>query len=344
MRIGIDLMGGDHPPKLLYPALLQIAKHFSSSQSLLVIGTKDVADQLDSFFHSSLDQNIQDRIAIEICKETVDMTDDPLSAVRLKKNSSMAIGMRLLKTKAIDAFITCGNTGALIASAAIILPMFPNLSHPALLISLPTETGMVAVLDAGGNIFNHAEDLVQFAFLGASYQRILRGIEMPKVGLLNIGVESRKGTVEVRKAYGMLERYCQEVTLKGDPLPFHFSGNIEGRDLFKGTVDVLVTDGFTGNVLLKTAEGVAAFIFESLQANIKGEFAGDCAQAFVELKKQFNYTEYPGAILCGVEGLVVKLHGNATAESLYKSILNTVECLEKQLINRLRTCLKSSIG
>lgn len=331
MRIGIDLMGGDNPPELLFPAILQTVKEFASHHTLLILATKSVIAPLSSLL-STLFSTPPPSISFQECEDVIMMTDDPLSALRRKKNSSLVVGIHLLKIKSIDALVSCGNTGALIASAALTLSLLPGISHPALLVALPKKNGTVAVLDAGGNLLNTAEDLVHFAFLGAAYQRAVQGIETPTVGLLNVGVESRKGTIEVRQAYEKLKMYCEE-----DAVPsLHFAGNIEGRDLFKGTVDVLVTDGFSGNVLLKTAEGVAAFIFESLQDRIQIGSMPDFEKSFADLKKQFNYAEYPGAIVCGIDGVVVKVHGNANAESLLIGIREAIDCVEKEVIVRIK--------
>ncbi|HEV8052020.1 MAG TPA: phosphate acyltransferase PlsX [Parachlamydiaceae bacterium] len=335
MHIGIDLMGGDNPPALLFPAILQAAKQLPSHQTLLVIATKSVVDQLSPIIISSLPTDACARISFQECEEVITMEDDPLTAVRKKKNSSLVVGMGLLKTKRIDALVSCGNTGALIASAALILPLLRDVSHPALLVTLPTAKGPVAVLDVGGNVINKSEQLVRFAFLGAAYQRAILGIKSPKVGLLNVGIESRKGTLEVRKAYEILAGYCKTAASEYIIPDFVFSGNIEARDLFKGTVDVLVTDGFTGNILLKTAEGVASFIFESLKDKIIGKSTPEVEKSFNDLKKQFNYAEYPGAIVCGVDGLVVKVHGNASAESLLVSIFSAMDCIQKKIISHI---------
>jgi glycerol-3-phosphate acyltransferase PlsX len=321
LRIGIDLMGGDNPPELLMPAIIRAVEQLPHDHLFLVIATGPVIQQLTALLASSLSKQARSRVSFHECADVITMTDDPLTAVRHKKNSSLVQGIHLLKKKNIDAFVSCGNTGALIASAAISLSRLDGISQPALLATLPTERGPVAVLDAGGNLLNKAQHLVKLAFLGAAYQRALQGVETPTLGLLNVGVESRKGTNEVRQAYEILKSYCEDTAARGKEPAFRFSGNIEGRDVFKGVVDVLVTDGFTGNVLLKTAEGVAAFIFDSLQEKKMDGATPDFQSAFNDLKKQFNYAEYPGAIVCGVEGVVIKVHGNATAESLLASIL-----------------------
>lgn len=311
-------MGGDNPPELLFPAIIQAASQLSSDQSLIVIATPSVIKQLREL---NTPAEVRRRFSYKECEDVITMEDDPLTAVRRKKKSSLAIGMGLLKDKSIDALVSCGNTGALIASAAIVLPLFQGISHPALLATLPTEKGPVAVLDVGGNVVSKSEQLVRFALLGAAYQRAVLGIKSPKVGLLNVGVESGKGTHEVRQAYESLK--------VEHAFGFQFFGNVEARDLFKGTVDVLVTDGFTGNILLKTAEGVASFILDSLKEKIKAE-AG-----FNDLKSRFNYAEYPGAVVCGVDGLVIKVHGDATAASLLSSIFNAIDCVKKNVISSL---------
>lgn len=325
-------MGSDSPPSQLFQAVLQAASNLDRTFQLVVIATKTYTDQ---FAVQILKQGPhQASIVFQTVAETIAMTEDPLRAVRRKKEASLTVGMRLLKKKQLSAFVSCGNTGALIASAALSLPMLPGVSRPALLASLPTERGNVAVLDVGGSVACKARYLVQFAYLGAAYQRAVQGIEVPKVGLLNIGSESKKGTEEVRQAYELLKGHCLDLAAQGMAPRMHFVGNIEGRDIFKGSVDVLVTDGFTGNVLLKTVEGTASFIFNSL-VNILKESA-----ALNELEKQFNYAEYPGAIICGVEGVLIKTHGNASTKALYSSIIGAANCITKNLIAQLKTQLQ----
>jgi phosphate acyltransferase len=328
-RIGIDLMGGDHPPDLLFPAIIEAARQFCFGGSLVILATKPVIAQLSSLLASLLSEEICSCVSFLDCEEVIVMTDHPLEAVRHKKKSSLIKGMHLLKEKEIDALVSCGNTGALIASAAIALSLLPGISHPALLAHLPTKKGQIAVLDVGGNTLCKAEQLVHFAFLGAAYQRILQVMDKPKVALLNVGVESYKGTSEVSRAYDMLKGQDGNSGM-------HFVGNVEGRDLFTGDVDVLVTDGFTGNVLLKTAEGAASFIFDSLHDKMKQDSTGLFERDFKDLKKRFNYAEYPGAFVCGIDAVVVKVHGNAVAESLLASIHSAINCLEEHVLAHVK--------
>jgi glycerol-3-phosphate acyltransferase PlsX len=342
LRIGIDLMGGDSPPHLFFGAVVQAAERLASSHAfLLVIATQAVIDRLSVAVNEIPSPILRKAIAFHAVSDAIAMADDPLGAIRRKRNSSIVVGMRLLKKRQIDAFVSCGNTGALIAGATLSLTMLPGIARPGLLATLPTEKGPVAVLDVGGNISCKARNLVQFAFLGAAYQRAVQGIEVPSVGLLNVGVESKKGTAEVCQAYELLKTHCQDLAAQGFAPRLHFAGNVEGRDLFKGVVDVLVTDGFSGNVLLKTAEGVAGFIFSSLAESVQDRATESLQQSFNDLKKLFNYDEYPGAIICGVDGIVIKIHGNASPKALLSSIIAAADCVQKKVLTLIKEQLQT---
>jgi len=333
-------MEGDSSPHLLFPAVLQAASMLDLSHQFLVIVTKDVAEKLSERLNAPENVKVRPSIAFHVVADTIAMEDDPLGAVRRKKGSSIVVGMRLLKKRRIDAFVSCGNTGALIASAALSLPKLPGIKRPALLAALPAERGSVAVIDVGGNVYCKARHLIQFAYLGAAYQRAVNDIPVPTIGLLNVGIESKKGTQELREVYEFLEAHCQP-KLGETAFGMKFVGNMEGRDVFKGEVDVLVTDGFTGNVLLKTAEGAASFIFSSLIETLKDNLSVDLKQVLSELQKQFNYAEYPGAIVCGVEGIVIKAHGSASAGALLNSILGAVNYVQRGIISLIKTHLES---
>jgi len=336
LRIGIDLMGSDTLPHLLFEAVLLAAKHFGPPHSLVVFVTPLVVDQLKSLMESELEHKFHNTISFHLVTESIDMNDEPLGAVRRKKKSSIMEGMRLLKKKQIDAFVSSGNTGALVAGATLSLSRLPGVARPALLALLPTEKNLVCVLDVGGNTTCKAHHLVQFAYLGAAFQKAMGITHIPSVGLLNVGSESKKGTQEIRQAYDLLKAHCQELTISGMAPYMNFVGNIEGRDVFKGAVNVLVTDGFTGNVLLKSTEGTASFIFNSLAHACHKTHPEIFQEIIKELKKKFNYAEYPGAMICGVDGIVVKVHGDATAKAFYKGILGAADYVEKQVIANIK--------
>lgn len=329
-------MGSDNSPHFLFNAVLQAAERLGVSCTLVVMATKPVIDQLSPLAAQCRQSENHASIIFKVVVDSISMTDEPLGAVRHKKGSSLMVGMRMLKKHSIDAFVSCGNTGALVAGAAISLPRLGGVSRPALLAMLPTEKGSVAVLDVGGNISYKAHHLVQFAYLGSAYQRAIHGIEIPRVGLLNVGLESKKGTKDVRQAYDLLRSHCQELITGGMTPQMDFIGNVEGGGVFKGEVDVLITDGFTGNVLIKTAEGVASLIFNSLIKICQHDTTIKLEQVLSQLQLQFNHADYPGAIICGIDGIVIKVHGSASTKAFLSSILAAADCIQKQVITLIK--------
>lgn len=269
-RIGVDLMGSENAPTQLLRELKALL--LPEDTELVLIGRPDLKHEAAPL------------LFIEANHEIV-LEDHPLLALRQKRNSSISVALRLLKEGKIDALIAGGNTGALVSSAKIILGTSPGIARPALLALMPTKQNLMAVLDVGANIQVNANHLVQFAKLGSDYQKT-QGIQEPKIGLLNIGSEPLKGTSELRLAYNELKK-----------LP-NFIGNIEAKEAFDGHIDVLVTDGFTGNIFLKTAEGVANL-----------------------LKSARAEDERTGAILAGINGTVIKCHSYATPAAFCKAVM-----------------------
>lgn len=214
------------------------------------------------------------------------------------------------------------------------LPMLPGIERPALLATLPTKKGRIAVIDVGGNIYCKAHHLVQFAQMAGAYKLCIEAIACPVVGLLNIGVESKKGTHELRKAYQLLKK--QSIASKGQP-SMQFIGNIEGREIFDGALDILVTDGFTGNVLLKTTEGAASFILNYLLSSTKGLLREEMTGVFDNLQHKFGYEEYPGAIVCGIEGILIKCHGNASTNAIVNSVNEAIHLVKKKFIAQMKS-------
>jgi glycerol-3-phosphate acyltransferase PlsX len=302
-KIGIDLMGNDNSPEVLLDALRDLS--LPAGAELVVIGTPQFVDVAKPFRYI-------------VAPEVIGMDEHPLLALRTKRNASISVGLRLLKEGRIDAFVSAGNTGALVSSAKMILSTLKGILRPCLLTLMPTKKNPVAVLDVGANVQVKATHLVQFALIGAAYQRA-RGVEKPSVGLLNIGSEALKGTSELRLAYHELKTMTRP--------PFRFAGNIEGKAVFEGDVDVLVTDGFTGNVFLKTAEGIASLILDRIETHIPQN----------ELKKfqSLHYSEYPGALLAGVRGIVIKCHGYSTPKGFTNAILGAIELVKERFVQKL---------
>ncbi len=302
LNIGIDIMGNDHVPQDLLSALHALA--LPSNVHLTIIGTPPLASLATPF-------------SFVAAPEVIGMDEHPLLALRKKKQASMCVALRSLKEGRFDAVVSAGNTGALVSSAKMILSTFKGILRPALLTLMPTKKEPVAVLDVGANVSVKAANLVQFATMGAAFQRV-RGLQLPRVGFLNIGSEASKGTTDLRLAYQ---------TLQEQSFPFCFVGNIEGRTVFDGQVDVLVTDGFTGNVFLKTAEGIASLILDRVEQHTPQK----------ELKnfQSLHYSEYPGALLIGVKGLVIKCHGYSSATGFANAIMGAINLAQNRVVQKL---------
>jgi glycerol-3-phosphate acyltransferase PlsX len=313
IRVGIDLMGSDAPAAPLLEAVLALFQEQESGVEFILLGTAPV------FERTSLPEGVTAHIVCDV----IGMEEDPLHAVRRKKDSSLCTGVRLLREKEIDAFVTAGNTGALIASAGMSLSTLPGIDRPALLTLLPTRQNEIAVLDVGAGVSCKSDHLIQFASMGIAYQKC-RGIANPTVGLLNIGSEEKKGTPEHREAYQKLQTLGT------------FVGNVEGRDVFQGGIDVLVTDGFTGNVFLKTAEGIASVILDELQEHTAEECSPQLKTVLATLRHRLHYAEYPGAILCGIEGVVVKCHGDGKPEALVNSVKGAMRLVQHSFLERIK--------
>ena len=310
--IGVDLMGSDTLPEALASALVQLAEE-NFPADFLVFVSPEVIGELPSTLNSV------------VCAETIEMIDDPITAVRRKKESSLCVGLRYLHDKTIDAFISAGNTGALLLAAKTTLQTLPGIDRPALVTLLPTHKNELAVLDVGANLSLKSHHILQFAAMGIAYQKS-RGIEHPTVGLLNVGTEAIKGTPQIREAYAKLEHLNR--------LRPTFMGNIEGRDAFQGHIDVLVTDGFTGNVFLKTAEGLASFILSQLERRAL-EGPPSLQHEISSLKERLYIAEHPGAILCGVDGIVMKCHGDTTPATFLSSIKGAVRLVEHSFLEKI---------
>lgn len=318
-------MGSENSPLVLFQGVAKAAQNFSHAHFIL-LATPDVIRQIQQQADSYV---IPSSIIFQPISQVIEMKDEPLSSIRQNKNSSLIIGLQLLKDRQVDAFVTAGNTGALIVAATLLIPLFKQIKRPALLANLPTKKGKVTIIDVGGTVNARVGHLMQFAEMGIAYQQCL-GVNYPRVGLLNIGVESKKGTLEVRRAYNLL---------RGRP-NIDFVGNVEGREVFQGNVDVLITDGFAGNVLLKTAEGVYSFILDQLKQVLETVSLGNEEEIYRMLKTQFDYEEYMGAILCGIDGLVVKCHGATDSNGLYNAIQGACEAIKSNFIGKIKGILE----
>lgn len=323
-HLGIDLLGGDNvSPDHVLETLHALYSEVAAPFCLTVFSTPEIAVHVEAFkkAHDLKEKELE----IFQTEEVIHMDDDPLYAIRKKKQSSMCLGMKFLRDRQIDALVSTGNTGALIASAKLFLPMLQGISRAALITLLPTKKEPIAVIDVGANIQCSPEHLVHFAQMGIAYQKA-RGIKKPIVGLLNIGVEEKKGRAELRETYKLLQEFNSEETV--------FAGNIEGKEVFSGDIHVLVTDGFTGNIFLKTAEGLSSFILDTMKKNQNLiPFSKPLLQ---HLEAELYSAEYPGAILCGVDGVIIKCHGDANPEALKCGVQGAIKLLQGKFLEKIK--------
>jgi phosphate acyltransferase len=331
MKIAIDAMGGDHAPKEIVLGALKAVEAFQDVTITLVGDEKKIQEHLTSKHN---------RIAIIHTDEVISGTDEPVRAVRRKKNASMVLAAREVAEKKADACISAGNTGALMAAGLFIVGRIEGIERPALSPTLPTIGGEgFVLLDVGANADAKPEHLVQYALMGSIYSQKVRGVTKPRVGLLNIGTEEKKGNELTKNTYGLLQNS-----------DIHFIGNVEARDLLNGVADVVVTDGFTGNMVLKTIEGTAMSVFKMLKSALTANFKSKMAAAvlksdFGQLKSKMDYSEYGGAGLFGLKAPVIKAHGSSDANAIYNAIRQTREMVEHQVTVTIKEAVeKASIN
>lgn len=324
-------MGSDSSPSILFSAVLRALEKCKQECSFTLFASQEWIFRLSSLpAYSFLPP---DSLKFQLSGDPILMEDEPLFAVKSKKDASLMVGLRFLKRNLVDAFISAGNTGALVSAATLSLKRIPGIYRPALLAALPTKKGPVAIVDVGGTLSCRSGHLIQFAQMGVAYTRCYKAKGIPVVGLLNIGSESMKGSPILQRVHDELRDLARSSIHFGAPSAFEFAGNIEGRDVFEGNVDVLVTDGFTGNVFLKTAEGTAAFILDSLKK------VGADVSKLEMLHRNFDYTEHPGAVLCGVDGVIVKCHGNGIESAIFHSIMGAIALVQKNFVEHMKTAL-----
>lgn len=312
--IGVDLMGSDTDPCLIIDSLLPVLEPLQKYAHFVLFGKKEYAKSIPDYPY----------ISYKTASESIEMGDHPLWAARRKKNSSLSLGIQALKEKSIHALISLGNTGALLTTARAQLKTLPSITHPALLALLPSKKNTIAILDVGANVNYKSNHLIEFAAMGIAYQKT-RGVINPTVGLLNIGKEAIKGPCELQEAYLQLTRLSSNHNY-----PF-FLGNIEGRDVFQGNVDVLVTGGFAGNIFLKTAEGTAQFVLGQLPPS----------DSLEPLSNKLDYRKYPGAALCGVNGIIIKCHGEAKIQALKESLICAIDLVNESFIEKIQREISS---
>ena len=302
VTIAVDAMGGDHGPAVTVPASLRFLEDAPEARVILVGNEPSIARVI-----AATTTHVAERVTITPASEIVEMHEAPADALRRKKDSSMRVAINLVKEGIAQACVSAGNTGALMAISRFVLKTLPGIDRPAIASQLPTRQGVTTALDLGANVNCTAEQLLQFAVMGSALVAAVEGIERPSVGLLNIGEEEIKGNDVVKEAAELL---------KASGLNFY--GNVEGTDIYKGTTDVIVCDGFVGNVALKTSEGLALMLADYLREEftrnpIRKSLALVALPAINAFKRRVDPRRYNGATLIGLKGVVIKSHGSADA-------------------------------
>ncbi|MEC5422729.1 phosphate acyltransferase PlsX [Virgibacillus sp. C22-A2] len=325
MRLAIDAMGGDHAPKEI------------------VLGAMDAVSQIDNL-HITLigDENkirayVTDEKNIDIIhtEEVITSEDEPVRAVKRKKNASLVLMAQEVKENRADACISAGNTGALMSAGLFVVGRIPGIDRPALSPTLPTIDGKgFLLLDVGANVDAKADHLVQYAIMGSIYTEKVRAVSNPTVGLLNVGTEDGKGNDLTKKAFAQMKN-----------APINFIGNVEARDLLNGAADVVVTDGFSGNIALKTIEGTAMTMFSMLKDTFMSSMKTKIAAGMVkkdlkELKNKLDYSEYGGAGLFGLAAPVIKAHGSSNRRAVYSAIKQACHMVEYNVTETIKNTIE----
>ncbi len=310
VKVALDAHGGDNAPKEVVKGAINAIK---DNQNLIVylVGVEElIKKELEGFEYDA------ERLKIVNATEIIAMSEAPVSAIRKKKNSSIVIGMQMVKNKEADAFVSCGSTGAVLVGGQVIVGRIKGVDRPPLAPLIPTAKGFALLIDCGANVDSKPINLLQFAKMGSIYMNKMMGVENPKVGIVNIGAEEEKGNALVKDSFPLLKG-CPEI---------NFIGSVEARDIPSGDVDVIVCDAFVGNVILKLYEGLSATLIskikESMLSNARSKIGGALVKpALRGTVKSFSSSEYGGAPLLGLKGLVVKGHGNSKAKEI-KNALN----------------------
>jgi phosphate acyltransferase len=322
--IALDAMGSDRAPKPEIEGAMHAARHYGIH--VVLVGREPLIRAELGRVPAAASLPIQ----VIHASEVIAMEDKAVQAVRAKRDSSLRVGLRLVREGKAAGFVTAGNTGAAMATAKMVLGGLPAVDRPALAAVIPTAIGTVAILlDVGANVDCKPHNLEQFAVMGEIYFRSMFGTRRPRVGLLSIGQEEGKGNDLTREAFPLLKQ-----------LPLNFIGNVEGRDLYNGKVDVIVADGFVGNVALKTSEGVANLVRATLKESLKATITRQVGyllsrSAFADFKKRLDHTEYGGAPLLGVKGVCFITHGSSNANAIKHAIRVAAEFAELRINDKI---------
>ena len=331
MKIVLDAMGGDNAPKVNVDGAIDALREFDDIEIVLVgpqaLMEKTIGEYADQAAYSA----VKERLHIANATEVISTEEHPVMALRRKKDSTFNVGMDIVRRKEAQAFVSAGSTGAVMAGAMFKIGRIKGVDRPAIGALMPVPGRPMLLMDAGANTDCKPEWINQFAMMGSIYMNRVMGVENPEVGLVNIGVEAAKGNEQAQQAYALMS--AQKT--------YRFIGNVEARDTLAGQCDVLAADGFVGNVVLKNTEGVISALFKLLKQGLLGSTKGKIAallakDTFKALKNSFNSEEVGGAPLLGVEGVVIKAHGNSQARAIFCAIRQARTVVETGVVDLIR--------
>ena len=331
MKVALDAMGGDHAPAVNIGGAIDALRYYPKLQHLYLVG--DESQLKIECAKQGLDLS-SSRVSIVHADEAIGMSEPGAKSVRRKKQSSINIAMEMVKEGRADAFVSAGNTGAAVASATLKLRTLPGVDRAGIATAIPNEHGLCHILDAGANPEAKPEHLVAYAVMGTAYARNVLGVKNPKVGLMSNGEEDEKGTTFTKETFKLLK----------ETPGIEFVGNVEGRDLFETELDVVLCDGFVGNVMLKTVEATAKAVSKWLKAEIKGNPLRLCGAmlakgAFKALKEKGNYETYGGSPLLGVNGVVIIAHGSSSALAIRNAVRVAMETVAVKVNARIEEAM-----
>lgn len=327
-QIALDAMGGDYAPRAPVAGALEALRELAAEIRLVgpeAIVREEIQRQRG---WGGADASLP---LIVDAPEVISMAETPVTAVRSKRRSSIVVGLDLVARGEADAFVTAGNTGAAMAAAVLRLRRIPGIDRPALATPFPTQSGPCLLLDVGANAEARPQNLVQFALMGAAYAERVLGRERPRLGLLSIGEEASKGSPLVQEAHQLLRN-----------APLHFVGNVEGKDILAGVADVVVMDGFVGNVMIKFAEGIGANLLDLLRSEIRANpltalLAVGLLPVFRRVRRRLDYAEYGGAPLLGVNGVCIIAHGRSNPQAIRNALRVAAEAVQGGLVDQIRS-------